>query len=335
MPGFPAGQHYDYSVDGINLALFSSVTWRLLPTVRVEAGLRGERQHYDYDNRMLDGATAADGTPCLRTGVVIPCRYSRPADRDDTFTDYSLDLGTVWQIAGNHSLSARWAHGFRPPQASELYRLQAGQTRAQLDSEEAESIEAGWRGHWENLQTHVALYRMDKKNIIFQDDQRRNVAGADSRHYGLEYSARWQFAERWSIEGNGTWARHRFASNERLQGLSPAADIAGNDMVAAPRTLASVRLSRESERWGSWELEWSHLGRYYLEPTDTYSYPGHDLFNLRWDRPLSPSLQLAVRLLNVTNRDYAERADYAFGNYRYFVGEPRSAYIELRWAFLP
>ena len=26
---------------------------------------------------------------------------------------------------------------------------------------------------------------------------------------------------------------------------------------------------------------------------------------------------------------YAERADYGFGNYRYFVGEPRSAMIGL------
>jgi outer membrane receptor protein involved in Fe transport len=119
----------------------------------------------------------------------------------------------------------------------------------------------------------------------------------------------------------------------RLQGLGLAADIAGKEMVAAPNTLASVRLSRESEHWGSWALEWSHLGRYYFEPTVTYNYPGHDLFNLRWDRPLSPHLHLAVRLLNVTNRDYAERADYAFGNYRYFVGEPRSAYIKLRWEF--
>jgi len=34
----------------------------------------------------------------------------------------------------------------------------------------------------------------------------------------------------------------------------------------------------------------------------------------------------------VLDEGYAERADYGFGNYRYFVGEPRSAVLGLTFA---
>ena len=36
---------------------------------------------------------------------------------------------------------------------------------------------------------------------------------------------------------------------------------------------------------------------------------------------------------NLFDEDYAERADFGFGNYRYFVGRPRGAYVELSYQF--
>ncbi len=38
------------------------------------------------------------------------------------------------------------SQGFRPPQATELYRLQSGQNVADLDSEEVTAFEVGGRG---------------------------------------------------------------------------------------------------------------------------------------------------------------------------------------------
>ena len=46
---------------------------------------------------------------------------------------------------------------------------------------------------------------------------------------------------------------------------------------------------------------------------------------------LAVSLELIVRLNNLTNRDYADRADYAFGNYRYFPGRGRELFAEIRY----
>ena len=57
--------------------------------VALVGSVQAERLAYDYDNRFLDGNTRDDGTTCGFGG----CLYTRPADRDDTFTDFAGRLG--------------------------------------------------------------------------------------------------------------------------------------------------------------------------------------------------------------------------------------------------
>ena len=70
---------------------------------------------------------------------------------------------------------------------------------------------------------------------------------------------------------------------------------------------------------------------YFLDPANSAQYDGHQLIHLRAGYELTPQWNMSVRLMNVLDEDYAERADFAFGNYRYFVGEPRSLFINIRW----
>ena len=46
---------------------------------------------------------------------------------------------------------------------------------------------------------------------------------------------------------------------------------------------------------------------------------------------LAPSWTLAARITNLAGTAYADRADYAFGNYRYFPGRGRAAFVEIGW----
>ena len=71
------------------------------------------------------------------------------------------------------------------------------------------------------------------------------------------------------------------------------------------------------------------MGRYFEDPENLHVYPGHNLFYLRSRFTLSPRWQATLRISNLTNTDYAERADYSFGNDRYFVGMPRAVYVSL------
>jgi iron complex outermembrane recepter protein len=48
---------------------------------------------------------------------------------------------------------------------------------------------------------------------------------------------------------------------------------------------------------------------------------------------VDPRWRASLRITNLLDEDYAERADFGFGQYRYFVGEPRGAYLEISYQF--
>ena len=48
-------------------------------------------------------------------------------------------------------------------------------------------------------------------------------------------------------------------------------------------------------------------------------------------KSFAPQWSLALRLNNALDRDYADRADFAFGSYRYFPGRDRTLFVELAW----
>ena len=73
------------------------------------------------------------------------------------------------------------------------------------------------------------------------------------------------------------------------------------------------------------------MGKYYLDAENQFRYPGHTVANLRAGIAFTPNLGLTLRLNNVTDRLMADRADYAFGNYRYFPGRGRELFVRLRY----
>jgi outer membrane receptor protein involved in Fe transport len=53
--------------------------------------------------------------------------------------------------------------------------------------------------------------------------------------------------------------------------------------------------------------------------------------NLRSRIELSKRFHVTARFNNILDEDVADRADYAFGQYRYFPGRGRELFIELRY----
>ncbi len=72
---------------------------------------------------------------------------------------------------------------------------------------------------------------------------------------------------------------------------------------------------------------------YYLETYNDNEYDGHSLLNMRVTTSLGPRWWATARGLNLMDEDYAERADFGFGDYRYFVGQPRGGYLEIGYRF--
>ena len=77
------------------------------------------------------------------------------------------------------------------------------------------------------------------------------------------------------------------------------------------------------------------MGEYYTNPENTADYEGHDLLNLRGQYQLSDDIAISLNVLNITDRLYAERADWTrFSGDRYFPGQERRAYVAVEWDFL-
>ncbi|NQX88124.1 MAG: TonB-dependent receptor [Halioglobus sp.] len=324
----PAGVHYDYHVGATVAAAFGQVRSQWSTPWELDGGVRFEYTNYDYDNR------AGDGSACDPS--VSGCRFYRPADREDNFSEWSLNAGASYSLSADHVVYLRLARGFRAPQATELYRLQAGQQMANLDPERLDSVELGFRGYIEDrFRYDMATFYMEKKDVIFQDSNRRNVSGAKTRHYGAELGLDITLTEHWSLGVDGIVASHTYDNSVPLFGTSD--NIKGNDVDTSPKAFGSAHLdwdfSHLTGRASRAELEWVYLDNYYLEPQNEHEYRGHSLFNLRVTSTLTQRFSAGLRITNLLDKDYAERADFGFGDYRYFVGQPRGAYLEVSYQF--
>jgi outer membrane receptor protein involved in Fe transport len=256
------------------------------------------------------------------------CLYSRPADRSDEFTNLAPRLGLVWNFADSTTAYLSLARGFRAPEATELYRLQRQQSVAALDSETADSAELGLRWRAATASVDLALFFMDKQDVILRDSSGFNVSGGQTRHEGIEYEADWAFAEAWTLSAAGTFARHEYrftAAVEQGEQIT-----SGNDVDTAPRDIHSARLAYEGTWFGA-ELEWLYVGGYFANAANTARYGGHDLANLRIDVQPGKNWTVGLRAINLLDEAYADRADFAFGDYRYFPGRGRAYFVELGW----
>jgi outer membrane receptor protein involved in Fe transport len=319
-PTLPAGIHYDYQVDASVYSPFAQLKWAATSQLELSVGTRFERTKYVYDNRLTNGSACAAG--------VENCRFTRPEDQEVDYHQWSYQVNASYTLAPSQKLYAQYSTGYRAPQATELFRLQSGQTVAELEAENIESLELGVKANSGSFFYDFTLFSMQKENFIFQDTNRQNISNGETSHQGIELAIRYQW-QHFYMSANVTFAKHQYDTNLTLSRTS----ILGNEIDTAPQQMGSMQLGWQSEAGLLLELEWVHQGNYYLDPENTAEYSGHNLINLRTSWSISNNISISARVINLLDQDYAERADFSFGNYRYFVGEPRSIYLSASYSF--
>ena len=317
----PPGLHYDYDVDSWMAAGFYNLIYTTSERTRLVHSLRLEHLAYDYNNNHLVGNTRDDGSACGFGG----CLYSRPASRNDSFTNVGARLGVEWDVAEN-LLYATFSTGFRPPQVTELYRLRGGQTIADLDSEELLSVEVGYKTpHW-----NVSMFHETTRDLLLRDSDAFNVSDGKTKSLGVEFEGSYTLG-RHTVSLATTYARHQYAFNRAADGRETIVD--GNDIDTAPRWLANLRWQMRLADNIDHELELNVVGEHYINAANTAEYDGHVVLNWRGQWQASEQLQVFARLINVLDERYADRADFAFGGYRYFPAMPRQLYLGVRYDF--
>ena len=99
---------------------------------------------------------------------------------------------------------------------------------------------------------------------------------------------------------------------------------------SAPRKLSRFEITYKPTHEWSLSGSWRYVGRYAMNEANTHFYDGHNLIDLGVSWSADDRLSLDVTVENALERAYARRADFAFGNVRYFPGDPRRLSVRLK-----
>jgi outer membrane receptor protein involved in Fe transport len=273
------------------------------------------------------GNLKEDGSACEFGG----CRYTRPASQSNRFSNLSYTMGFSHSLKDDLLIFTKYDDSFRAPHTSELYRLQNGQLVSDVKAVKAKQWELGLRianFAEKGVFAEASVYRLQKYDGIYQDSDRQFLNGLDSQHQGLEIDLHWQPNDVLSLALAASYANHAYQNNP-LNGN----EIKDNQIDTAPKLILNAQLTWRVTPDIEMQLESRYLDEYYLDADNSQQYPGHTLYNLRTHWQLHPSVRLSLSVLNLLDTRYAERADFAFGNHRYFVGEPRNLLMKLTYTF--
>ena len=323
----PQGKHYDYEVNSKVYAAFVGVDdLYIARDLLFFADLRTESIKYDYDNRMNSGNTREDGSNCGFGG----CYYNRPDDRSDTYNELSVRAGleTDFDLV-NYFFQA--SLGFRPPQINEAYRLQKKQNVSDLDSEKLTMIEMGTTFNLDNLDGSVSIYKSKKRNSIFRDSENFIIDNGKTKHKGIELTLDININETSNLISNFTYGDHKYNFNSDTS-MREKIRI-GNEIDTSPKIMANLILNTFINDNLSLAFELEHMDSYFTDAANLHEYGGHTLLHFRSNLNYSEKLKLYLRIDNISDKDYAERADFnAFGGDRYFPGLPRETYVGLEYS---
>ena len=315
---FIQGDHYDYDVDARRVEIGADVTYRFSRKLKLSGEARLSDVRYDYDNNIDSG---------------IFGRFLRLDDRSDNFTLFSPQISATYVFTERLKGFAKIAHSERAPQTTDLYRIQRNQVDNPADVETLDALEAGLRGDPEKLSWEITAYIQRKENFFFRDADGFNVADGITDHAGIELSGRYRINEDWQISGNAAFAENTYGFTNQVANSSEIITD-GNDIDTAPRVTAYGLVSyAPSDKPYGVSVSVNHIGEYFTNAANSRDYPGHTIVTGGATYELPHDIKLLLRAENIFDTRYANRADFAFGNERYFPGRPRSLFVTVEKEF--
>lgn len=311
--------NYDYDADFIGVSPYAQVELSPLDKLRVTVGGRYDYLAYDYTNNLSTSA-------------------NRPASDYLSWSRFSPKVGAAYELNENVSAFASYNQGFRIPSTGDIFRAGGTATTAvELEPIKVHSYETGLKGGLnDRISFETSLYYMEKKDDIVTFTP---IAGASQKlnagktvHKGIEAGIEVRPVSDVSVGVSYSYAKHEYADWR----VSAGTDLSGNEIPQAPRQIYNVRVNYSPAilNGGSAEVEWQHLGSYWLDNENTEKYGGHDLVNLRTSYNMTPEWELYLKATNLFDKNYAERAaKSSSGEAQYAPGSPQTFFAGLvyRW----
>jgi len=285
-------------------------------------GARYDYAKYEFDNHLGSYGDIGHGKLSLE-------------NRDDDFNHLSPKASLNYHLGDNSSIYLRYANSFRLPTAGSLYHLTTkddGNAKA-VDPEVSDTYELGYKVNLDTVNFDFAIYYMDVDDGIvraYNDDGQRYLTNASRViHKGFEAAMQWEINDQLNLSTAYTQAKHEFDEHEKYS---------GNEMTMAPEYIANVRLRYQPPFLSGFNsmLEVQSIGEYWLDDANSQdeegnnrTYNGYTIVNLKARYQVSKRLALHARVLNLTDKYYAQEASYRYGRTTFSPGAPRTVYIGL------
>lgn len=311
--------NYDYDATFKGVSPYAQVEISPVEKMRVTLGARYDNLAYDYKNNLSTSS-------------------NRPESDYKSYEHLSPKAGVTYAFTDDLSAYASYNHGFRIPSTGDIFRAGGTATTAQdLKPIKVDSYEAGFRSRYGILTLDTAFYYMEKKDDIVtfkvtSTDSRRENAGK-TEHKGVEIGVGVRPVKEVGLNVSYSYSKHTY-----LDWKSASSDFSGKEIPAAPRQVmnTSLEYSPAVLKGGKTEVEWVHLGSYWLDDANTEKYKGHDLINLRGSYKVNPDFEVYLKALNVFDRAYADRVSKgSTGDATWAPGNPLTLFAGLTYTWRP
>lgn len=331
-------------------AVYFADEWRITPRLRVDYGLRWEREWISGEAAATqsvdlgDPSTLADDMALTATDDVIP--FSR------AFGDWGWSIGVNYQFGNKAGVFARYTDTFRLPSASEYSGepLRNDQAPAPI-----KMAEIGVKYASPNYRLFVTGFYSRFERLLFTDhrfntninayEERIAVAGTET--LGVELEALIAPVETFDLSLLATYqdGRYRdFTFADLVEGQPVFHDYSDNRLIRVPklalRATPAVNLFGGDARA---ELEIAHFTERFADISNTISLPAYTLLNINLSARVSDHVSVHGHIANLTNSLGLTEGNPRAGSFesgdpaaRYFLARPefgRTARVSLKLAF--
>jgi outer membrane receptor protein involved in Fe transport len=303
---------YDYDVTFMQASPYLQAEISPLQDLRFSGGARLDLMSFDYENKL---------------GELLTGNWRRPESDTRTFHSLTPNIGATYAISPDLNVFARYAEAFRVPAESQLFRQGGNADSIHLRPIHARNVETGLRGAvGKEFSFELSAYRMIKADdILTSKDFAGNTStnSGKTRHQGFELAADYRFLPDWRLQTAFSVAEHKY-----LDWVSSNGDYSGNIMSFAPAVTNTLTLAY-TPSWlagASLELEWVHMGEYYMDDANTQIYGGHELVNLRGNYAFTDYLGAFARIMNAGDARFATTAQFSSAKEQYVPGMPLAVY---------
>ena len=310
--------NYDFDAAFTGVSPYVHIETSPFAKLRLTLGARYDDMEYDYETHLAPNA-------------------NRPENTKKSFSHLSPKIGLTYTFTKDISAFITYNNGFRVPSAGDLFKGNNGtaSTAVNLKPIKIDSYETGIKtGFLDNRITlDTSLYLMEKEDDLVSykpnaaTTQRLNAGKTE--HKGIEIALGIKPIKEVGLDVAYSHAKHTYDEYR----VSPTVDYSGKEMPLAPRQIINSRLYYAPSIFngGKIELEWVKLGSYWMDNANTEKYSGHDLFNFRASYQISKGWKIYVRVINIADKLYAERAEKSGTDLQYGPGQPRTFFAGITY----